>query len=325
MSSVTKLTHFLTKLDPQKSIYRQVFLNYLKVYSEPQIILDSALVNNFFSFIINYPYWQSQTQQLGESIQQDLDKFLKENNTSLDSSKILYPHLHQLVSLDFNQDFEFLLRQKEEPSLDSGDRQKVTLISESQGLIATLRKRGGLEIRVFNRLAKIQDGKLTLWGPVTDLKYTMDLELVADQIQVIECPMTTSACFKITEQGCQGVLVRSHLLQKFENLTLGHLNQHSELFYGLKRIEKHYINPHSDPYYKDLVAQLERVEHLLKQNHPEGRRLAPSLLQKSKAALKNIFPNDKLLTILVTNVEFSLISAVQASQNQESWINHSKM
>lgn len=319
MSSVTHLTQALLKFDPSKSVARQTLFNYLKVFVDASAPLTADVLNQFFFYVLNYQFWQQNAKTLGETVQADLEKFASGSRIDFELSQVRFPHMCQIVSLDFQTDLETLIQRREAAIAEDGDRTKLIGISDTQIMALVLKKGGHLDVRVFGRTAVIFNGELHLIRPISDLKYTANLELAADHPQLLEGPMVTAGRFQVTNEGYQGVLVRGHMLQRFETLTAAGLNLHAELFYGLKRIERHFINSSTDPYYRDLVAQLERSYQMLSTGHPDGRRLATAALQKGKAAVKYIFPNDKLLLVLVTNIEFGLMGP-----KQEAWTNNDK-
>jgi hypothetical protein len=307
MSSVTHLTQHLLKLDPGKSVARQTLFNYLKVYLDGSAPLTAEVLNHFFAYVLNYQFWQQNAKVLGETIFGDLDKFAHTHRLDFEFQHVRFPHLCQLVILEFQTDAEMLIQRREATLSEEGDRLKLMPISESQLLVINLKRMGALEVRVYGRTAQIHNGEIQLIRPISDLKYNARLELAEGHPQLLEGPMVTAARFQVTHEGYQGVMVRGHMLQRFETLVAGGLNLHAELFYGLKRIERYFINSATDPYYRELLTQLERAQQAVNVGHPDARRLATSALQKGKAALKHIFPNDKALLVLVTNIEFALM------------------
>lgn len=312
MSAVTHLTQHLLRLDPQKSIPRQTLHNYLKIFVDGDAALTAEHLSEFFAYVLNYQYWQTHAKTLGESLHQDILKWAESQKLEFDLQAVNFPHWTQMVAIEHSGDFEKLLEKREEERSEEGDRRKLLPLSETQHLVAILKRNSSLHVRVYNRLARILGGELHALRPVSDLKYSADLELLQFEPFLLECPMVTAGKFQVTTDGIQGTLVRGHSLQRFETLTMGPIQNHAEVFYGLKRLERHFINPQSDPYYRDMATQLERVYQLLSQGSPDGRRMATSVLQRARAAQKNIFPNDKLLQTLISNVEFALMgSAVE--------------
>ncbi|MGE0762638.1 MAG: hypothetical protein AB7N80_05115 [Bdellovibrionales bacterium] len=319
MSSVTHLTQHLLKLDPGKNVARQTLFNYLKVFVSSGAQLNAEILNQFFAYVLNYQYWQANTKNLGQSVQADLETFAQSFRLDFEMSQVHFPHLTQLVILEQTRDVEQLINTLERSRREDGDRGKLMAISDQQMLAATLKSNGALIVRVYGRAAQIVGGALQLIRPLTELQYTSQLELDKQVVQLLEGPMVTAARFNLNDDGCQGVMVRGHMLQRYETLSAGGLAQHAELFYGLKRIERFFINPTSDPYHRELVGGLERAYQLLQNGHPDGKRMANGALQRGKAALKHIFPNDKLLMVLVTNIEFALISPQPSAPQPEPW------
>ena len=320
MSSVTHLTQHLLKLDPGKSVARQTFANYLKVFAESTAPLTSELINNFFAYVLNYQYWQANVKALGQTVQADLELFAHNQRLDFELSTVHFPQNAQTLTLEHMRDLEHLITQRESKMRDPTDRTKHVAISESQVLSATLKSNGALQVRVYGKTALILDGTLQLINPTTELNYNSQLELDKNVVQILEGPMVTAARFHLNDDGTSGVIVRGHMLQRYETISAGGLPQHAELFYSLKRIERYFIQATSDPYHRELVTALERVYQMLQNGHPDARRMATGALQKGKAALKHIFPNDKLLMVLVTNTEFALMS-----QQPEPWNSQSKL
>lgn len=314
MSSVTHLTQFLLRLDPSKSVARQTLFNYLKVFHDANEALKPEVFNQFFSHIVNYQYWQSNARTLGESLHQDVQRFAQEYRIDFEMSSVRFPHQVQIVLLEHGTDLECLIKKREATLTEEGDRLKLFSISDNQSMAILLKKNGHFEVRIYSRAAFVNQGELDLTKPLTQLYYTIDVELEPFKWQTLEGPVVTLARFRLNDDGCQGTMIRGHMLQRYETMASGALSQHPELFYSLKRVERHFINPPSDPFYRDLVMQLEKAKQLMRLSHPDGRRVANGALHRAKSALQNIFPNDKVLSGLVTNVEFALMS-----QTTEPW------
>lgn len=307
MSTVTHLTQHLLRLEPGKNPGRQTLYNYLKVFVDGQQPLTAQILNHFYGYTLNYQYWQANSKSLGTSTRADLESFAQTHKVDFDFSEIRFPHLTQLIFLEQPSDFEQLVLQTEQQKRHQDDKSKIIHISDQQILAARLKSSSGLEIRVYGRSALIVGGQLRLIEPMTDLKYNAQLELELNVQQLLEGPMVTASRFHVNHEGCQGTMVRGHMLQRYETLASSGLAQYSELFYGLKRIERHFINPTTDPYHSEMVQLLEKTLHMIQSRHPDAKKAAVSTLQRAKAALKHIFPNDKQLTVLVTNIEYGLM------------------
>ncbi|MCB0412451.1 MAG: hypothetical protein KDD22_07990, partial [Bdellovibrionales bacterium] len=185
----------------------------------------------------------------------------------------------------------------------TGDRQLLSL---------TLKVSGELEVRVFKNRARILKGRLIPLPPVTFLEYGPQLDLTPLRRMVLAGPMMSSYLFEVTDTGLRGLTTRGHTFQKLDTLNAPQLSSCPDLFFALKRIEKYYIRPESDPFYQELVSLLEKSYQLISAGEPNCEKLAETALMKGRLALKNIFPNDKLLLLLVTNIEYWLIQRNRA-------------
>ena len=308
MVSVTHFAQYLLKLDPQKNVARLALYHYLKNICDIQAELKPQMIRDFYSRILNFPYWQSNHKALGEIVAQDLEGFLTEVGLKWDNESLRHAHQVQWLELKQPEDFHALIQDECNRIAKPGDRVKLIPISENQMLALVLFSTGNMRIQVFSNVAMVQGAKLRPLMPLTHLEYDSKMDLQTHFDHLLEGPMLTLNKFQITDEGLRGWILRGYTLQKYETLNGGNLTQNPELFYTLKRIEKYYINPQSDPFYLELVGILEKAYQLLSQGHPDAPRMGEAALQRGKQALKNIFPNDKLLLLLVSNIEYYLFS-----------------
>src|SRR5690606_34827541 len=148
----------------------------------------------------------------GQTAQNDLESFAQTSRLDFDLQSVRFPHLVQHVILEQQQDFEQLVQAQERKLRDEKDRGKM-MTADQQILAATLKANGALQVRVYGRCAQIVNGQLQLIRPITELHYTPQLELEKQVTQILEGPMVTAARFQIVGEGCQGVMVRGHMLQ----------------------------------------------------------------------------------------------------------------
>jgi hypothetical protein len=117
----------------------------------------------------------------------------------------------------------------------------------------------------------------------------------------------TAISFYQDEHGLHGVILRGHTMQKFETFLRARSHDFPDLSFVLKKLERCFIRPGSDPYYRELTANLERANRSL------GSELeilhAEKALQKGALALRNAFPNDRLLLHLVTQLDYGIKQA----------------
>ena len=124
--------------------------------------------------------------------------------------------------------------------------------------------------------------------------------------QVLEGSLMTTHCFHVDYEGVHGLITRGYTFQKFETYIRAKLSETQDLFASLKKVERHFIDAQSDPYYQDMVSRLERANRMLGNPSLDALAEAERALNRGRLGLKNIFPNDRLLTLLVTHLEYGI-------------------
>ncbi len=314
MISVTHLAQYLLQLDPQKNVARLALYNYLKNCCDLSSPLSAQLITQFYRKALLFQYWQTHQKILGETLRADLESFLRETQVALDLDRIRHADEVQVVALEQARDLQDVIELQMRREMGTGDRLKLVRLSAQQTLSLKLNPSGCLKVRVHPHWALIMDGQLELLPPLTQLEYSSQMELLPHVLHWLDTAMMTTAHFALREGGVEGLLVRGYTFQKMESLRQATLSQNSELFYGLKRLERHYINSKSDPFYQELVALLEKSYQLISAQHPEGAHMAQEALRRGRMALKNIFPNDKLLLLLVTNIEYWMLTSSKGKE-----------
>ncbi len=314
MASVTQFAQYLMKLDPQKSQARLTFYHFLKYFCDRDETLSLLTFDRFYRMILSQNHWQDHSEELGIQIEKDLTAFHQNFEIGFELNEVLHSHQIQVVPLKRFDDLEDLIHKQLRLTSSPGDKNKLIKLSETHALAISLFSSGQLRARVFPSTTVILHGNLELLSATTDLHYTPQLDLQRGVTQVLEGQLQVVSRFVVTDQGCQGEMLRGPSLQKHEALNGVNIAQVPELYHALKRLERHYIQPESDPFYQDLIALLEKSYQLVSSGHKEvNRKMIESTLQKGKSALRNIFPNDKLLLLLVTNIEYLLIQGDQKS------------
>jgi hypothetical protein len=152
----------------------------------------------------------------------------------------------------------------------------------------------------------IREGELTPLHMDFTLFYTPELILHSNMIQNIELGPHTAARFRTLPDGIHGHIVRGYTFQRFATMDGGGLHKYPVLFYPLKRLEQFFVNRKTDPMYIELTNLLEKALDLMSQNHPEGLKFAEAALERGRLALEHIFPDDKLVRLLINNLEKTL-------------------
>lgn len=311
MTSVSQFAQYLLKLDPQRTPARQAFFNYLKHVVEPTLPFTPSIVQSFYARALQFDYWQKDANALSDTIRTDLISFSKNQPMEKDPSwgLIRHPDSLQVVRLQQGADLEEIVEVEHAARRKSGDKVKWLKSSDDQILVLILNSTGALEVKVYSAFALIWGSRLRLMTPTSHLHYTSGLELVPHTKQILEGSLLTTLCFHVDDEGVHGLITRGHTFQKFETFIRAKLSETQDLFYSLKRLERHFINPQSDPFYQEVVATLEKSNRSLQRPTTENVMAADRALSKGRVILRNVFPNDRLLQLLITHLEYGIQQA----------------
>lgn len=319
MAPVSQFSQYLLKLDPQRNPARLALYNFLKHVCDSNLPFTPSVIQSFYARILQFDHWQNDAENLSETVRTDLQSYARQHileNEIAPWTQLRHPDTLQIVQLKVYQDLEELVMNEHAPRQKSGDKVQCARISDTQILVLVLSAGGGLEAKVYPNQALVWGSRLRPVAPVTHLHYSADMELMPHVRQVLEGSLLTTHCFHVDSEGVHGLVVRGYTFQKFETFIRAKLSETQDLFSSLKKVERHFIDAQSDPYYQEIVSKLERANRLL--SHPSGDTLgeAERALNRGRLVLKNAFPNDRLLTLLVTHLDYGINQ--KRSQNAEA-------
>ncbi len=319
--NVTGLAQHILSLDPEKHPARLSFYHFLKNLCEAGDPVTHELLNSFYSRALGFTHWQDDKARLFEETRSALMSFADAHPAEAeavmpDLLRAWAPTDIQVVRLESQASLVALLNRTLEAELAPPDRFRVFPEGTDRAVAIVLDQHKNLRATLYHPLAKILEGGL---GPLcTDytLHYGPDLLLEPGRLQQIDVGAHTAARFRFTSDGCRGVLLRGYTFQRYAAMTGGSLHRYPVLFYPLKRIEQFFINRKSDPMYIELTGILEKAAELLGQGHPEGVKFGSQALERGKLALEHIFPGDKLVRLLINNLEKTL--ALEAARRERA-------
>lgn len=312
MISATQFAQHLLRLDPQRSAARLALFNYLKHIVEPNEPFTPQLIASFYALALNYEYWQTNAQSLAADVREDLQSFITQARVEgTDWKSLRHADEIQVVHLKHSKDFEETVHSLEQSRRKSGDRFKLIRLSDQELISVFLTELGTLEVKVFSPRAMVTGRQLLPLAPLTHLHYAASMELLPHVRQRLQGSLMTTISFFQDENGLNGMVTRGHTFQKFETFLRAKSSENHDLFTNLKRVERHYINPQSDPYYQDLIHALERANRMLQDPHTRllNVQMADKTLQKGHFALRSAFPNDRLLQLLITHLDYGIRQA----------------
>jgi hypothetical protein len=309
MTSVSQFAQYLLKQDPQRNPARSTLFNFLKHIIEPTLPFSPAVIQTFYARVLQFDHWRNDPQSLSDTVRADLQGFLKQYGLPGEENAwraLRHPDTLQVVPLKVFQDLDDLVQAEHAARQKSGEELKTVKISDTQIMALILSATGNLEVKVYPNQALVWGPRLRLMAPLTQLYYSSEFELMPHVRQVLEGSLMTVHSFHVDIEGVHGLITRGHGFQKFETFIRAKLSETQDLFHSLKKLERHFINPQSDPYYQEMVSRLERANRLLGRPSPDNLAEAERALNRGRLSLKNIFPNDRLLTLLVTHLDYGI-------------------
>ncbi len=310
MASVTDFKQFLSKKVPERQSEHKALYNYLHSFCHKEQKLTADLFTDFYRKALLFPYWQGRFDFLQQTVKAELasfNKFYYSAEGSVLHQQAVITH-RQLVAVQKQTDrvkiVEFFLQS----GISKGDKVCALPWEQERVLGLVLRCDGNLDVFSFGPLSLLVRGKLEPLSPLSELYYSPQYELRPGYKHIIEDFNLNFTHFTIKEDIATGRHSRDFCFQPSE-LFKKNIKDMDNLFCLLKKTESLFIQPKSDPHYKQLI-------HCL---HDHYRRvlLSPDLLDKhfmdtqkvlssAKKALKHIYPKDRLLFLLTANIDFHL-------------------
>ena len=156
---------------------------------------------------------------------------------------------------------------------------------------------------MHNDLCILHNGQLKPLPPLSHLYYNSQFELEALKPQMVYESYDHFYIFYTDPLEIRKFSKNFSLLEKKQ---VTDIQKHPQLFLNLKRLESYYIKAKTDPFYQELVQFLQTGYQLLIENHPKATETAEKCMDQAQTALRNIYPRDRLLLLLVANIEYRL-------------------
>lgn len=314
MASVTQITQYLYQTDPQKSLVRLTLYHYLKNACDLSITFSSTLSIHFFDHCLGFLYWQEKQQALASELWHIIEELHSHGLTDDALEKYHWLKSVQVIAIQHEVERQKILESYFYQSTQD-QKHRIVNFSNNQHLVMSLLASGGLRAQVFSPFFHIRQGRLIPLTAISDLEYTSYMELMPGRLQHLNLDNVRSAHFFLEESIYSGRVLHGHHFQTAGSIQTQEISAFQDIFYALKSLEKYFIDRKSDPFYNELIDQLEKAYHLLSSNNAYGFQIGPTILKKGQIALRNIFQKDKLLLLLVTNIEY-MLNAHQAPKSQ---------
>lgn len=305
MSHVTALAQHILTLEPDKDAARLCFYHFLKNLCDAAEPVNGELLNRFFSRALTFQHWQQNKAALFQEVNGILQHYQDATHKPLSISEMFRPEDLQVVTAESARTLELVVNKYLERTSSPYDQYRA--FPEGDRMVAiVLQGDRSIRVNAFPRTLAIRDGELIPLSQDFTLYYNSDLQLQPLMIQQIEIGPHTAARFRLMPEGIVGTITRGYTFQKYAALEGGLLHRYPVLFYPLKRLEQFFVNRKSDPMYIELTSLLEKALELMNEEHPEASKFAEAALERGRLALEHIFPDDKLVRLLINNLEKTL-------------------
>ncbi|MDE0118989.1 MAG: hypothetical protein OXM55_03150 [Bdellovibrionales bacterium] len=257
--------------------------------------------------VLLFPYWQTRLPSLQQVLKEELTAFGKFYYSSqlLHLENLVSTDQWQLITIQKQSDLIHLVDDFLQSNISKGDRVHVLPLDKERVLGLILRSNKNLDVLSFSPLAIMNQGKLEPLSPLSELYYSDQYELRPVYRQILEDGNLNFIHFSM-----KGPVATGYQCQGFCFQQQGHfkknLKEVESLFCLLKQIESQFIQSKSDPHYKQLIQALHNHyrQILTAALTPHNRLETEQLLSQATKALKDLYPQDRLLFLLTANIDF---------------------
>ncbi len=214
-----------------------------------------------------------------------------------DLSSVRFPQNVQLIEIEHFHDLTDAVSTYAKTLCGEKDKFRVIPDQNKRVIVILLREDKSLEVRSFDRKFTLRNGTLEPLRKDLVLYYSPELELSSEHTHKIEVAPYITAQFRIQDDKVTGSLLRGYVFQKLQEMKNAPLQEQTRLLFPIKRLEQFFVDRRSDPYYQDLVSQLERTCALVQQGDSDALKWSSVTLNKAETALDNVFMGDKLMTL----------------------------
>ena len=282
----------------------RLIFNYIQSFYPPEhSLFENKIIVDFYSWLLQDPYYQSQTRFLKKDILSELKDFYTHNLLDIEFNQLEKDLFSKPITIDDKQESMEILN-----NYYSDRYQAVrTFPFEIRSALALIAKSSGeIESRIHSPLYGIQNGTLTPFIPISQLYYDSNMELQKFKFHRIAGDNRESYVFSIQKHHTELRKINMKNFSLIEKKVLNHLQEEPYVFLKLKKIENIYIKTKTDPFYQKLISTLQSGYQKLLTGHPEATPVAQKCIQEAQIALNNVYPEDRLLLLLTANIEYHL-------------------
>lgn len=286
------------------------FLRAFIPYAQQGLIADETLtaehLNNFVRQALHYTHWQQSRRALTEQLEECLKALFDEDLISFSATELESPHEIQVLEIESTAEWIETLQNFLKKLAPTSAETRLLQDAEGTALGFILHASGELSVHQFDRQMTIRRGHLEPLRKDLVLHYTAELELSQANVQRWEIAPYAVATFHVKENGYEGSVLRGHTFQLQSSFTETNAEHIPHLFWALRRVEQHLLSRESDPFYQNLLAAMEAATLSIRIGEAGSQERAADALAQTQNALENVFVGDKLLALLIRDLQHTL-------------------
>ncbi len=310
METILQITEKLQKLENTKNPVVLAFSNYLKHYKGPADKFDLHTLEGFCRRAYSFEYWQKEMSNFQSHLKRVLGYVFTESECR-ELSKSFFLQNMQIITLKNKHDMMPVIEKYAETKNVS---YRYFNVGASDIMVVYTWKNGNKAIQIINPTCFITEASVSPLTTDEIIYYDASMDVLPFTLNQVNIGSFQNIVFEKNYTCTKLKNLRGYTLQCVEEKTITNLQEHSKLFYSLKRLESLLVGKDNHPLYEELTQLLEDALKLLHSNDPGAQRLAYTALERGKNAVENIFPNDKLLQLLLKEVAANLQKALEGSQ-----------
>ena len=305
MFSVIHFTQHLAKKPLNNNPERLALFNYLQYVCDGEQALKVEILNQFYRKALLFYYWRKRNIQLQQFISKEMISFAKcYNSFEWDSSEWNPAKPRQIIQIQQQKDLLEITTSFIEKQLSDGDQVQVIPLYLDRVLAIILKKDNRLKVCSFGSLTILNKGHIEPLSPLSELHYSDHYELNPAYKQIIDDGGTRFIYFYIEKNRVKGYECQSPSFKQISTFKNKNIDQTNNLFNRLKQMETLFIHPQSDPHYRKLVQSLNNHYHQILTHQTIDSTITQNIISESRQALRNLYPKDQLLILLIANIEF---------------------
>ncbi|MCB0347623.1 MAG: hypothetical protein KDD37_02250 [Bdellovibrionales bacterium] len=309
METVLQISEKLKKLENTKNPVVLAFSNYLKHYKGPADTFDLHTLEGFCRRAYSFEYWRSEMPNFQNHLKRILGYVFSEAECR-ELSKSYFLQNLQIISIENKRDFLPIIEKYAETKNVS---YRYFSVGANDILVVYTWKNGNKALQILNTNCFINEASISPLTTDEIIYYDASMEILPFTLNQVNIGSFQNIVFEKNYHNTKIKSLRGYTLQCVEEKTITNLQEHSKLFYSLKRLESLLVGKDHHPLYEELTRLLEDALKLLHSKDPRAQRLAYTALERGKNAVENIFPNDKLLQLLLKEVAANLQKALEGS------------